>query len=80
MQNSLKLILSNTLAHRTRRAYTTLYHLQKLIDVIRARPLLMLDHIHTAFHLWLLHQLAVSAHALSAVGVRELVGNQSGGV
>jgi hypothetical protein len=76
----MELILRHALPHRTRAAHATLHHLQQLIDIVRARPLLMLDHVAARVHLRLLHQLAIRAHPLPAVRLRELIADQRGGV
>lgn len=69
----LKLILRNPLTHRTRRAHPPSNHLQQVIHIIRARPLLMRHHINLVLHFRLLHQFSVSLHAVLRKRLGELV-------
>lgn len=75
-----KLILRDALPHRTRRAHTATNHLQQLIGVIRARPLLVRDNLHALVHLRLLNHLAISPHTALREVASERVGNQRGAV
>lgn len=76
----MKLILGNTFTHGSGATNPAGDHLLQLVDVAGAAPLLVLDHVDAAFHFGLLNQLAVGLHALLAVGPRELVRDQGGGV
>jgi hypothetical protein len=75
-----KLILSNTLAHRTRATNTSAHHLQQLIRIVRAAPLLVRNNLNALLHLRFLHNLAVSPHAPVGESGRERVGDESGRV
>merc|ERR1711939_590291 len=71
-----KLVLRDTLAHSARRAHTAADHLEQLISVVGARPLLVRDDLDALLHLRLLHDLAVRAHAALRVRARERVADQ----
>merc|ERR1711977_364163 len=75
-QHSMKLILRDTLPHRTSTANPTLHHLQQLIHIVRPTPLLMLNDIHTPIHLRFLHQFAIRPHPLLTIRLSELIANQ----
>ena len=72
-----KLILRNTLAHRTSTAHTTTDHLQQLIRVICTTPLLVRNNLHALLHLGFLHNFAVGAHSALRIRGSKRVGDQS---
>ena len=58
-----ELLLGDPLPHRTRTTHPTRDHLEQIIHVICSTPLLVRNDIAAAFHLRLLDQLAIRAHA-----------------
>ena len=74
----LELILRHPLSHRTRTAHTTRHHLQHIIHVIGAAPLLVRHHVDLFIHFWFLDQFTVRTHSLLPERLGELVRHQSG--
>jgi hypothetical protein len=72
----MELRLGDTLAHGTGTADATGDHLEQVVDVVCATPLLVGDHVDLVLHLGFLDQLAVRAHAALREGPRELVRDQ----
>lgn len=80
LRESLKLSLSHLLTHGRRARNTSGNHLQHVIDVVRAGPLLVSNHVDSILHLRLLNQRAISLHAVLGEVLRKGVGDEGGRV
>lgn len=72
----MELVLGDTLAHGAGARDAAGDHLEELVAVVGAAPLLVLDDVDAAVHLGLLDELAVGAHAVLGVGAGELVADE----
>lgn len=70
----MELILRHTFTHGTRTAHASRDHLEQVVDVVGAAPLLVRDDVDLVLHLGFLDELAVGAHA----ALRERLGKGVG--